>query len=36
MSVDATNITWHLINAIQELKALVDAQATEIAELKGK
>ena len=33
---DATEITWLLVKSIQELKALVDAQATEIAELKAK
>jgi hypothetical protein len=36
MSVNQDNLTWHMINAIKDLKALVDAQATEIAELKAK
>lgn len=36
VSVDSDNIFWHMVNAIKELKALVDAQATEIAELKAK
>lgn len=36
LSVNADNLTWHMINAIKDLKALVDAQATEIAELKSK
>lgn len=36
LSVNQENITWHMINAIKDLKALVDAQATEIAELKAK
>ena len=35
MSVDTTNITWHLINAVKELNAKVEAQALEIATLKG-
>ena len=43
MSVDSTNITWYMINAIKELKTLVDAQsalitgqAAEIVALKAK
>jgi hypothetical protein len=36
LSVDASNLTWHMINAIKDLKALVDAQATEITALKAK
>jgi hypothetical protein len=36
MSVDSTNILWHMVNAIKDLKAIVDAQAVEIAELKAK
>ena len=35
MSVDADNLTWYLVNAIKELKAIVDAQGAEIAALKG-
>ena len=36
ISVDSDNIFWHMINAIKDLKALVDAQATEITALKAK
>ena len=36
LSVNPDNLTWYLVNAIKDLKALVDAQATEIAELKAK
>jgi hypothetical protein len=43
LSVDASNLTWHMINAIKDLKALVDAQsalittqAAEIVALKAK
>jgi len=36
MSVDASNITWYLVNAIKELKAKLEAQALEIATLKGQ
>jgi len=36
MSVNSDNLTWHMINAIKDLKALVDAQATEITALKAK
>jgi len=36
MSVNQDNITWHLVNAIKDLKTIVDAQAAEIAELKAK
>jgi hypothetical protein len=36
ISVDSDNIFWHMVNAIKDLKAIVDAQATEIAELKAK
>lgn len=32
---DATEITWLLVNAVKELSAKVDAQAAEIAILKG-
>ena len=36
MSVDTTNITWHLINAVKELNTLVTAQAAQIAALQVK
>ena len=43
LSVDSDNVFWHMVNAIKDLKAIVDAQAvtlatqaTEIAELKAK
>jgi Chaperone of endosialidase len=36
ISVDSDNIFWHMVNAIKDLKALIDTQATEIAELKAK
>jgi hypothetical protein len=36
LSVDPDNLTWYMINAIKDLKTLVDAQAAEIAELKAK
>ena len=36
ISVDSDNIFWHMVNAIKDLKALVDAQATEITALKAK
>ena len=36
LSVNPDNLTWYLVNAIKDLKALVDIQATEIAELKAK
>lgn len=36
MSVDTTNITWHLINAVKELNATVTAQAAQIAALQAK
>jgi hypothetical protein len=36
LSVDPDNLTWYMVNAIKDLKALVDAQAAEIAELKAK
>lgn len=35
ISVDSDNIFWHMVNAIKDLKALIDAQAIEIAELKA-
>lgn len=35
MSVDTTNLTWYLINAVKELNAKVEAQALEIATLKA-
>ena len=36
MSVDSDNLTWYLINAVKELNAKIEAQALEIATLKGK
>lgn len=36
LSVNSDKLTWHMINAIKDLKALVDAQATEITALKAK
>jgi len=36
ISVDSDNLTWYMINAIKDLKALVDAQATTIAALQAK
>ena len=36
MSVDTTNIVWHLINAVKELNATVTAQADTIAALQTK
>jgi trimeric autotransporter adhesin len=36
LSVDPDNLTWHMLNAIKDLKTIVDAQAAEIAELKAK
>jgi len=36
MSVDASNLTWYLINAVKELNAKLEAQALEIATLKGQ
>ena len=36
MSVDTTNLTWYLINAVKELNAKLEAQSVEIATLKGK
>jgi len=36
MSVNQDNITWHMINAIKDLKTIVDTQATEITALKAK
>jgi hypothetical protein len=36
MSVDATNITWHMINAIKDLKALNDALTARIVALESK
>ena len=35
LSVDSSNLTWYLINAVKELNAKVEAQALEIATLKG-
>ena len=36
LSVDTSNITWHLINAIQELKAINDSQAATITALTAR
>jgi hypothetical protein len=36
LSVDSDNIFWHMVNAIKELKTLVDAQAARIAILEAK
>jgi hypothetical protein len=36
MSVDATNITWHMINAIKDLKALNDSLTARIVALESK
>ena len=36
LSVQSDNLNWYMINAIKDLKALVDAQATEITALKAK
>jgi hypothetical protein len=36
LSVNSDNVFWHMVNAIKDLKAIVDAQAAEIAELKAK
>ena len=36
MSVDTTNLTWYLVNAIKELNATVTAQAATIAALQAK
>ena len=36
LSVDPDNLTWYMVNAIKDLKTLIDAQAAEIAELKAK
>jgi len=36
LSVQSDNLTWYMINAIKELKALVDAQAARIATLEAK
>jgi len=35
-TVDSDNLFWHMVNAIKDLKAIVDAQAVEIADLKAK
>ena len=35
MSVDPDPLTWYLVNAIKELNAKIEAQAAEIALLKG-
>ena len=36
MGINIENVTYHLVNAIKDLNALVTAQATEIAALKAK
>jgi len=36
MSVDSSNVLWHLVTAVQQLNALITAQATEIQTLKAK
>ena len=35
LSVDTSNITWHMINAIKDLKAELDTVKAELAALKG-
>jgi len=35
LSVDSDEIFWHMLNAVKELKATVDAQAARIASLEG-
>jgi hypothetical protein len=35
LTVDASNLTWHMINAIKELKTLVDAQKAEFDAYKA-
>ena len=35
LSVDASNLTWHMINAIKDLKAELDTVKAELAALKG-
>lgn len=35
LSVDTDNLTWYLINAVKELNVKLEAQAAEIATLKG-
>ena len=36
LSVDTDNLTWYLINAVKELKSIVDTQAQQIAALEAK
>ena len=36
MSVDSSNVLWHLVTAVQQLNALITAQAEEITALKAK
>jgi conjugal transfer/entry exclusion protein len=36
MSVDASNLTWHIINAIKELSAQVTSLQNQITTLQGK
>jgi hypothetical protein len=35
LSVDASNLTWHMVNAIKDLKAELDTVKAELAALKG-
>jgi len=35
LSVDASNLTWHMINAIKDLKAELDTVKAELAALRG-
>jgi hypothetical protein len=36
LSVESDNLTWYMVNAIKELNAKIEAQAAEIAILKGQ
>jgi len=36
MSVDSSDVMWHMVNAIKELNTLVTQQATQIAALQSK
>jgi hypothetical protein len=35
LSVDTDNLTWHMINAIKQLKSELDSVKAELATLKG-
>jgi hypothetical protein len=35
LSVDSDNLTWHMINAIKQLKSELDSVKAELATLKG-